>query len=153
MTRRRRILPYATGICLAVTLVVTFAVSAPSTAAPTSAGAARNPSATTQIRIATTRPLARGVEEIIGRALAHLGPDAHIDVVTAVNAAREIASVEERAGRPEIGFPDIGPVWIVRGHGHFVGRHVPPGKPPFVSNTGYLLISDETGNVFGMGMP
>jgi hypothetical protein len=43
--------------------------------------------------------------------------------------------------------------WVVRATGTFVGQRVPPGNPPIVADTGYLIIDDATGEVVGMGMP
>lgn len=43
-------------------------------------------------------------------------------------------------------------VWIARATGTFVGLRG-PDPDPYVADSGYLLISDETGEIVGMGMP
>lgn len=79
-------------------------------------------------------------------------PDARIERISARPLLSQVRTVEPNAGGPPPG-RDAGPVWIVRARGSFVGRHVPPGLKPIRSDTGYFLIADSTGKIFGMGLP
>lgn len=79
-------------------------------------------------------------------------PDAQIESITARSLLSQAHGVEAGAGQPPAG-RDGGPVWIVRARGTFVGHFVAPGHEPVRFSTGYLLIADRTGDVFGMGMP
>ncbi|HET8785529.1 MAG TPA: hypothetical protein VFM38_07840 [Candidatus Limnocylindrales bacterium] len=45
-------------------------------------------------------------------------------------------------------------IWVARGEGTFlVTRGGLSAKGPWVGETGYLLIDDETGEIVGMGTP
>ena len=79
-------------------------------------------------------------------------PDAQIERITARRWASEIHYLEPGAGTPTFGH-DFGPVWIVRARGAFVSHFPPPGQSAVTSPTGYLLVADSTGAVFGMGLP
>src|SRR3990170_3562974 len=71
-------------------------------------------------------------------------------------AVHEISAVggDPMAGRepaPPVEADASGIRWVVRATGTFVGQRVPPGNPPIVADTGYLIIDDATGEVVGMG--
>lgn len=66
----------------------------------------------------------------------------------------EVGVHESRAAGPETGSADaLRVVWVVRGEGSFRVMRTPPGREPFVGESGYLLIDDETGMILGMGTP
>jgi hypothetical protein len=96
----------------------------------------------------TTRLTPEDVMQIVARQL----PDAQIERITARALLSQARTVEPHTGFPTPG-RDGGPIWIVRARGSFVGTFVPPGHLPIRSNTCYFLIADQTGEVFGIGMP
>jgi hypothetical protein len=75
--------------------------------------------------------------------------------ITSVAAAKwtDVGKIEARAGGIEDS-PDASRiVWIVRGEGDFLVARTPPGREPWVGESGYLLIDDETLVILGMGTP
>jgi hypothetical protein len=91
---------------------------------------------------------ARAVQALIDSRM----PGARIDRISARALLSDVRTVERQSGYPLSGH-DRGPVWIVRAHGNFVGRFVPPGHAPVVANTGYFLVDDADGSILSMGMP
>jgi hypothetical protein len=85
--------------------------------------------------------------------LQQLGPDASIDRMNLLTDEGSLASVEPNAGRPNPNLPHVGPVWVVRAHGAFVGTLGPPRTADAHSTTGYYEINDHTGEILAMGMP
>lgn len=77
------------------------------------------------------------------------GPAAVVQRISAV-AADRVATLEAAA---PVELEVAGIRWVVRATGTFVGLRVPPGQPPIVNDTGYIIIDDATGEVVGMGMP
>jgi hypothetical protein len=82
-----------------------------------------------------------------------MSTDTVITHVTAVSGLAAIHTVEPSFGKPGPAIPDIGPVWIVRGEGQFVGHFGPPNGPPPHAASGFEVVVDSTGAVIGMGMP
>ena len=122
----------------------------------TTPGAGANSAATVsghepRIDVPATLPLRLHPDQVAAIVAQHL-PDASLDRISARRWLSQVHSLEPNVGMPPFG-RDAGPVWIVRAHGSFVGRHVPPGQTPVVANTGYFLIADSTGAIFAMGMP
>jgi hypothetical protein len=66
----------------------------------------------------------------------------------------DVSAYEPRIGAP-VDSPDASQiVWVARGEGTFlVTRTGRSGRPPWVGETGYLLIDDETGEIVGFGTP
>jgi len=85
--------------------------------------------------------------------LSRIGADGRIATISVV-ATRAAASVLERgAGSPLAPELDVGPVWVVRGTGRFVGRHTPLGVAEREAGSGFYMVDDRTGDVLGMGLP
>jgi hypothetical protein len=79
-------------------------------------------------------------------------PDAAIERMDVLADDTHVQNLEPNAARPVEAAP-IGPVWVVRARGHFVGRRTPPGTPPVVAKSGYFVIDDNSGDILEMGMP
>jgi hypothetical protein len=79
-------------------------------------------------------------------------PDAAIQRMDVLVDDTHVRDIEPNAARPVEAAP-IGPVWVVRARGRFVGRHTPPGVPAVVGKSGYFVIDDNSGDVLEMGMP
>ena len=93
-------------------------------------------------------------EAVASVVLAQLGADARIDAITVVASQAAVSSAESNAALgPEEGLPVGGPVWVVRAHGRFVGRHTPPGVSDILSETGYVVVDDATLSIRAVGMP
>jgi hypothetical protein len=89
-------------------------------------------------------------EEVALIVLAKLGSGGSIDRMTLISDARDLATVEPRAGG---GLMLGGPLWVVRAHGSFVSKRGGLGRrQPLQQPTGYL-VADRDGHVAGMGMP
>jgi len=91
-------------------------------------------------------------EDVARVAESALGPNARVLRMSAVAHIRDVSTVEN-FGKPGRAFPDVGPVWVVRGDGQFIGHYGPPGAPPPTSRTGFYVVADRTGQIIGMGMP
>jgi hypothetical protein len=85
---------------------------------------------------------------VIGR----IGPDAAIERMDVLADDTHVRDVEPAAAKPVEAAP-IGPVWVVRARGHFVGGRTPPGVKPVVAKSGYFVIDDNSGEILEMGMP
>lgn len=111
--------------------------------------AARRPYEVSYVGVAKT---ARTPDEVASRVLAQIGNEGQIDSITVVASLGAVATFEGRGG-PGRDLPAMGPIWIVRGQGVFIPRFLPPGVVAVPSPTGYYLVSDESGDLVGMGTP
>ena len=84
--------------------------------------------------------------------ISRIGPDAAIERMDLLTDDSGVRDIEPNAARP-VDAPPVGPVWVVRARGHFVGRRTPPGAPAATAKSGYFVIDDNTGEVLEMGMP
>jgi hypothetical protein len=102
--------------------------------------------------------IASGVEprmtpaEAVAVVRERLGPAATVTSLRGLARGSDVARFEPAAGRP-LGAENIGPVWLVRANGRFVGGHGPPGSAPVEADSGYYVVSDADGGVLGMGLP
>jgi hypothetical protein len=91
-------------------------------------------------------------EDVASLVLARLGSGASIDRMILLGDASDVATVELRGG--SMSKPAFGPVWVVRAHGSFVSRRGGPNRVhPIQHSTGYYVIADRDGTIWGMGMP
>ena len=91
-------------------------------------------------------------DDVVAIALQQLGDEATIDRVTAMATDASVSLIEPRASRPNPEVQPIGPVWVVRAHGNFVGMRGLRSTPT-VANTGYFVILDSDGSIVAMGLP
>jgi len=92
-------------------------------------------------------------EDVATIVLQRLGDGATIDRVIAVATDADVSRIEPHASSPTPEVEPIGPVWVVRAHGKFVGMRGAPGVTQTVSNTGFFVILDSDGIIIEMGMP
>jgi hypothetical protein len=148
MYKRRRA-PIAAGIAT-LTIGATIAIFAPS-------GGAASSASTGDPGYAVSVPdgvhLHLSPEGAASAARTQMSADTVITNVTAVSGLPAVHAVEPSFGTPGPAIPDIGPVWIVRGKGLFVGHFGPANGPAPHAASGYEIVVDSTGAVIGMGMP
>jgi hypothetical protein len=96
---------------------------------------------------------ARDPELVARTVLDRLGPGATIEKMTAIPSNADISAYEPNGSKLVPGVEPLGPVWIVRARGAFVGRRVPPGTPEVHHKSGYYVVEDASGEILEVGMP